>query len=72
MDQFTELSTQTLSTIQGGKKKKYTGPNYRCMIKSIGGLASGAVGGSALGIGGVVGGGMAGLVGGAVSCLNNK
>lgn len=59
-------------TFKGGKKKKYTGPNYRCMVKSGVGLVSGAIGGSPFGVGGIVGGGMAGLVGGAISCLNNK
>lgn len=42
------------------------------MVKSGGGLVSGAIGGSPFGVGGIVGGGMAGLVGGAISCLNNK
>lgn len=73
MEKFTVLSLSDLVDIQGGKKKKkYTGPNYRCMVKSGGGLVSGAIGGSPLGVGGIVGGGMAGLVGGAISCLNNK
>lgn len=73
MEKFTVLSLSDLVDIQGGeKKKKYTGPNYRCMVKSGVGLVSGAIGGSPFGVDGIVGGGMAGLVGGAISCLNNK
>lgn len=69
IEDYTVLSLEQLVTIQGGKKK-YTGPNYSCIVKSGGGLAGGAVAGIPGGVAGVIGGGIAGLVGGAVSCLH--
>jgi hypothetical protein len=65
---YKNLDCQILASVYGGK---YRGPNYRCLVKSGTGAASGAIAGSPGGIAGIVGGGTIGLVAGAVSCLKN-
>lgn len=71
-----QLSCEKLSTIYGGRKKKYRGPNWRCIADLGIGASSGAIMGAGVGstipvlgtLGGAVFGVHAGMIAGIHRC----